>query len=227
LPASQQRRRCGPETVPRLFGPAENAASRRLPPARGRPPSDRFERSAVLQWLAEICGIVAGASALDTPEAFAEPLHAALKERELIVILEQINRFAGGVSEFYAAVWRPLFAALQRLRAGLGGAGHHLILIVGHYGSATEIAGSLRLSKDFDADRPDDRLLSLPRLASIEKKDVRRWLEELDVPDEPAGRHNELAATVLTNPISGQVDGTPTRVFARLREESLWREDRK
>jgi hypothetical protein len=74
------------------------------PPARGRPPSDRFERSVTLQWLAEVCGIVAGADAFDTPEAFAEPLHAALKERDLIVILEQVNRFASGVSEFYAVV---------------------------------------------------------------------------------------------------------------------------
>jgi hypothetical protein len=65
----------------------------------------------------------------------------------------------------------------------------------------------------------------LPRLASIERKDVRRWLEEMDVPDEPAGRHDEFAANALTNPVTGQVDGTPCRVFARLREELLWPED--
>jgi hypothetical protein len=196
------------------------------PPARGRPPNDRFERSVTLQWLAQVCGVFPGADAFDTTEAFAAPLHVALKERDLIVILEQVNRFAGGVSEFRDLIWRPLFAALQRLRAGPGGAERHLVLILGHYGSTQEIADFLRPWKDFDAESPDDRLLSLPRLTSVERKDVRRWLEEMDVPDEPAGRHDELGAIALTNPVTGQVDGTASRVFARLREELLWPQDR-
>ena len=177
------------------------------PPARGRPPNERFERSVTLQWLAEVCGIFPGADAFDTPEAFAASLHVALRERDLIVILDQVNRFAGGLSEFHDLVWRPLFAALQRLRAGPGGAERHLVLILGHYGSTTGIAGFLRPWEDYDTERTDDRLLSLPRLTSVERKDVRRWLEEMDVPDEPAGRHDKLGVIALTNPVTGQVDG--------------------
>jgi hypothetical protein len=195
------------------------------PAVRGRPPSDRFERSAALRWLAEACGIDTSVNSLGTPEALAESLQAALKERDLIVILEQVNRFAGGEIEFYAAVWRPLFAALQRLRVGLGGAARHLVLILGNYGPATGTAGFLRPWNEFDAARPDDRLLSLPGLAPISRRDLRRWLEEMDIPDEPVGRHDELAAIGLTNPVTGEVDGTPSRVFARLREEMLWPED--
>jgi hypothetical protein len=194
-------------------------------PARGRPPNDRFERTAVLRWLAEACGTVASAAGLDTPEALAELLHSALKERDLVVVLEQINRFPGGTPEFHSTVWQPLFAALQRLRAGPGGAKRHLVLILGNYGSIQANADFLRSWRDFDTAYPDTRLFSLPALAPIERKDVRRWLEEMDVPDEPAGRHDELVAIALTNPVTHEADGTPSRVFARLREELLWPEE--
>jgi hypothetical protein len=195
------------------------------PPARGRPPSDRFERVAVLRWLAEACGAVASAATPNTPEALAELLHAALKERALVVVLEQINRFPGGTPEFHSEVWQPVFAALQRLRAGPGGAKGHLVLVLGNYGSIQANADYLRSWREFDASSPDGRLLSLPALAPIERKDVRRWLEEMDVPGEAAGRHDELVAIAMTNPVTGEADGTPSRVFARLREELLWPEE--
>jgi hypothetical protein len=68
-------------------------------------------------------------------------------------------------------------------------------------------------------------LLQVPQLEQFSREDILAWFDEMEVPDEPAGRRSKLVDRAIKNS-EGKDDPVPTRVFERLRGEILWPEEK-
>jgi hypothetical protein len=194
-------------------------------PRRGRPSGERYDLDLLIQWMTEACGLALGHRTVDSIDALAEAIQAGLKDQDLVVVLDQVQRFVGGVARFQSAFWQPLFARLSVLRAAAG-TRHRLVLIVANYAASVADDDQAVCGHDHPA-APGHfaKLVPLPCLRAFKQGDVRRWLDDMELPDEPPGRHDELVRIALHSPEDGQFDGTPLRVFARLRSETLWLEE--
>jgi hypothetical protein len=190
----------------------------------GRPPAmvqaDGGDLAAFVGRCARALGLAAaGGPPPETVDALAAQLHAALRHQPLVLLVNYVERFQGKVPGFHAAFWAPLHAALQQMRAARPEVHRLVVVALAYTGRADAWQG---VAAPHDADPPDcARLVQLPPLGGFTRAHVLAWLAELDVPDQPPGTRARLAARVLTSP-DGTADGTPARVFDRLRNETLW-----
>ena len=203
---------------------AQKALRRGRLPQRGRLPLDRYEQETLIAWVGERIGDPGSAGPIDSLESLASAIHTSLQQQQVVLILDQIWRYDGGIGRFQKAFWAPLYARLVRLRAQKP-TRHRLIMFVVDYTGHDDNLGDTAAVFEPDQDEFDfSRLVLLPMLSAIKKSDVRSWLAKLEVADEPLGRCEEIVKSVLMNR-AGEADGTPRRVFDRLRRESLWPED--
>ncbi|HEY0014862.1 MAG TPA: DUF4062 domain-containing protein [Longimicrobium sp.] len=191
---------------------------------RGRPSTERYELPAFVAWAAQALGLAPRPSEapVETVDALAGRLHDALRQQQLTLLVDQVERFPGKVAGFHDRFWTPL---LHELRAR-GPVPNRFVLIAADYtGHAESWAGRACPSSDgLDAGLLAGLLAELPALADFGEEDVRDWLDEVEVINEPDGRHDALVELALTRP-GGERDGTPQRVFARLCKATLWPEE--
>ncbi len=194
----------------------KNARPSRL----GRPPLDHYDTAVLIQWVAKALGLGGGAE-IKTPDELADRVAAELKQQPLWFALDQVSRLSGGLTVFRDSFWRPLYERLKELRATQPMT-HRLIAVVTEYSGDALAWGAAVCGPDFDGEPADfSKLLLLPELAGFKRKDVLRWLEEIEA---PAELWDQLAKSVLKDDQS-KPDGTPLRVFDRLQRHPLWLED--
>jgi hypothetical protein len=184
--------------------------------AAGRPSAERYDVSAFVAWCAQALKLALAAdTGVETVEALAARIHDELAHQHLTLVVDQVERFPGRVAGFHELFWAPLFAALN----ARGPVAHRLVVVAAeHTGQPAGWAGH---SCPHDAAADFGLLMELPGLGELAEEDVLEWLYDVEVPNDPPGRHRELAALALSTP-AGDKDGTPRRVFGRLRNETLW-----
>jgi hypothetical protein len=194
------------------------------PPKVGRPLAEPYSLQALIQWIGVSLGVVPPGEGVDTPERLAELVGAELYKQQLCFILDHVNRMVGGIVAFHDTFWQPFYQRLKELRLPRV-QGYPLIAVVVDYtGQTKSWPTHIYERQSRRSSLSSAKLLLLPKLTDFDANDVLVWLDELDVPDIPAGNRQRLVDIALTKP-SGQRDGTPDRVFERLRREVLWSEE--
>jgi len=196
--------------------------SRGRPPKVGRPMAEPYTLQALIQWLGITLGVVRPGEGINTPEQLAELVGALLQKQQLCFVLNEVNRLTRGVVAFQEAFWQPFYRKLAEIRAQKPH-GYPLIAVLVDYTGQTRQWPASMFELCRTAHFNDAKLLLIPQLADFNEDDVLLWLDELDVPDEPPGNRQRVVSIALTTP-SGQYDGTPSRVFRRLRNTVLWSE---
>jgi hypothetical protein len=198
----------------------ESTLKRHHPKSRlNRLPLEQHAPAVLASWVAGQLGLVGG-GVPQTPEQLADRVAAELKRQPLYFVLDRIGDLAGGVPAFRQLFWAPFHARLRALRVQQRFA-HRLIAVLADYGGDQSTWPSSTCA--WDAPVIDySRALLLPRLTPFKRRDVLKWLETLQVPDDPPGRRAQLVDRALKN--SGGDDPVPSRVFERLKGETLWPE---
>jgi inactive STAND len=189
----------------------------------GRLPAGNNTVEALVAWVAGTLGLTK-VSSIDTPEALAERVVEELKHEQLHFVIDRVGAdYAGGVTAFQQAFWQPFWTRLKLLRSQQQIANRLVAIVTDYSGGSGNWAYA---TVDAKPGVPIDfsKLIRAPRLGHIEASDLYDWLEELEVPDSPAGRRVELAQRALKDEESGASDGTPLHVFERLKGEPLWPE---
>ena len=187
-----------------------------------RVPFARHDPSVLTPWIAGQLGLGAGGS-MQSPEHLAERVAMELREQPLYFILDRVGDLPGGLTTFREAFWRPFQVKLRTLCADQP-LDHRLIAVVTDYTTVSAGATTAIRAWNDRTSSPDySRLLVLPRLHPFTRIDLLNWLEEMNVIDRPAGRRKLLADRALKND-KGVEDPLPSRVFDRLRGETLWPE---
>lgn len=183
-------------------------------PARGRPSAESYSVPTFVAWCASVLGLRAE-SEVDTIAELARLIHAALQPQQLTLMVDQVERFPGGLAGFHEEFWKPLYAAL----AAFGTTRWRLVVVVAEYTGQPELWRGRSCPHDGELDCA--LLVELPRLEELKPLDVAAWLERMEVVNHPPGRLRDLA-DLVTRTSAGVPDGNPRRVFARLRKETLW-----
>ncbi len=164
------------------------------------------------------------ASGVDTPQALAELVVRELKHQQLYFVIDRLGaNYSGGLPAFQQFFWEPFWARLKVLRGQQQIANRLLAIVTDYSGDAnnwTDVAMDAKPGVPLDF----SKLIVAPRLGDISESDLYEWLEELEVPDIPRNRRQELVKLALTDEKSKEFDGTPLHVFERLKGERLWPE---
>jgi hypothetical protein len=190
------------------------------PAACGRPPQEQYDLTVLMRWVAVTLGVLSRGQEVDSPAGIAALVHAGLRDQQLCLVLDQVHHMIGGLAAFQREFWHPFYQALKELRVKRPVA-HRLIAVVVDY---TNYARPPEDCLDYSATAgPGDyaSLLMLPALGAFTANDLLQWFEALEVPDSVDGRRAELVRAALSGRV-GRLDGTPLRVFERLRTVSLW-----
>jgi hypothetical protein len=173
-------------------------------------PVQQTSLAALVSWVARTLGLPHAAPVL-TPQALAELLFVALKREPLAFVLNRIGFLQGGIRAFADQFWAPLYTALVTLAGGQPFQ-HQLIVVISDWSTdATTIDECTVAAGD---QLPDgETLVRLSPLDAITKRHMTTWLKELDIDE---ARRRDIVAAALTDD-EGHEDGTPSRVFARLR----------
>lgn len=204
-------------------------ASKKLRNARaprkawGRPQLEQYDVKALVQWVGDVLGVFPKGRESGSIEELAELIHQELLQQQLVFVLDQVWRLSGGLTTWYEKFWQPLFARLAELRLQNKQQNQHrLVAIVVDYEDQSAFDDD-KSSKQSESVTADDyaRLWLLPVLRDISPGDLADWFDELDIQDDATGRRATLASLALKN-AKGEIDGTPSRVFERLKQSSLW-----
>jgi len=190
----------------------------------GRLPPGSSTLPALLAWVAGTLGL-ASAGGVDSPAALADGVVEELKHQELHFAIDRVGADCpGGIAGFQRDFWQPFWNRLKRLRTQRQIANRLVAIVTDYSSDAGDWAG---VAVDAQSGKSADdfsRLVALPRLGPIGESDLYDWFDELEVPDDPPGRRQELARRALRDEESGAFDGTPLHVFERLQGERLWSE---
>jgi hypothetical protein len=127
--------------------------------------------------------------------------------------VDRIADLTGGANAFQEQFWTPFYATLLELRRR-DRFSHRLVAALADYTAGC----AARPESVCDPKSPDyTRLVPLPELTAITRKDLLDWFHEMDVADSPAGFRAALANRVMT-----ASTGLALRAFDRLRGEILW-----
>jgi hypothetical protein len=170
------------------------------------------DTAAVVTWIGQSLGLPPLTAA--TPQSLAQAIAAELKRQPLMFAIDRIGDLADGVNTFRQDVWVPLYQELHGLRARDRFTNRLVAMVADYSGDASTFAASSTV----DANPADGTLLRLlPVLGKVMRQDLFEWFDELDVPDDAAGRRAALADRVMKDS-----KGVPLRAFNRLRGEVLW-----
>jgi hypothetical protein len=188
--------------------------------ARGRPALVRYDLPTFVSWCGQALGVAPAEQSVDTIEDLALRLRPVLENRRVTLFVDHVERFPGGVVGYQSAFWKPLLDALRTLSLEQANV-HRLVVIAAEYtGQSDPWERATRMQHE-----PGDPalLVRLPPLESFTDADVLEWLGELEVLDHGPG-HRAVVMEIAMNSPSGEWDGTPLRVFNRLKEPTLWPE---
>lgn len=178
-------------------------------------PVQQTSIAALTSWVAKSLGIRAGQT-IATPEALADELFAALKREPLAFMLNRVGFVQGGVRAFAEQFWQPLYARLLSLAQGQPFQ-HQIVAVVTDWSGDTAAVEACT-GPAVDGTLPDTSLpIALSPLGAITRAQVLTWLKEIAVPPD---HRADLANAVLKDD-HGNEDGTPSRVFVRLRAQDL------
>jgi hypothetical protein len=188
----------------------------------GRPQVEQYELKALTQWVGESVGVLGNGKEVASPAELAELIHAELQQHQIGFILDEAYRLSGGLMTWYKEFWNPLYSRLSELRKQTAAqTQHRLIAIVVDYDDQSGL-DKTTISNFSGATTAEDyaRMWLLPMLDDFDEGDLADWFDALEVPDD-AGRRGKLVNIAL-NKVKGRLDGTPLRVFDRLKNSSLW-----
>ena len=189
----------------------------------GRLPPGSSTVQALVAWVAGTLGLT-NASGVDTPEALAEQVVKELKHQPLQFGIDRLKMdYAGGLPAFQQLFWSPFWTRLKVLRSEQHIA-NRLVVIVTDYSGDASTWGGAAVEANPGTPLDGSKLIAVPRLGTIEERDLYEWFDDLEVPDSPLGHRKDLVRRALRDEESGDVDGTPLRVFERLKGERLWPE---
>ena len=197
--------------------------------AYGRPPSEQYDVRALMQWVGESLGVLSKGTEAGSVEELAGLIFNELQNQQVCFVLDQVHRLIGGLSTFYENFWQPLYLQLAALRKQFRQQKpqenlERLIAVVVDYVDQSGLPDTIARDAGKAASADDySRLLRLPVLNDISDEDLMDWFEELEIPDSADGRRARLVR-IARSSASGGEDGTPLRVFERLRKEPLWPE---
>jgi hypothetical protein len=189
--------------------------------ARGRPAPERYDLSTFVSWCGQTLGVAPADRPVDTVEDLALHLRPALENRPVTLFVDHAERFPGGVVGFQSYFWKPLMDALRALWLEKASA-HRLTVIVSEYTGRLDQWG--RASRTHDCPGDPALLVRLPALTPFTDVEVLAWLEDLQVYEFAPDRRAGVMEIAMTSP-SGERDGTPLRVFNRLKTLTLWPEE--
>jgi hypothetical protein len=176
-------------------------------PHRVTPPHDQFDvGSLTASALGELAP--AGAAQTATLEQLASVLAERCRTEPVVMILGQLDRFAGGVEVFRAGFWQPLLAAVRALGTP---AAHPFIVILMLTATMTETDGEGTTSQPAAA-ADFEKIVVLPELGKFTQKSVKDWLRDRNV---PLAESDAIATRVIG-------DGIPRGVFDRLNTDGFW-----
>jgi len=184
----------------------------------GRPQFEQYEVKGLTQWVG---GRLPKSKEISSPADLAEVIHTELQQHQVSFILDEVYRLSGGIMTWCKEFWNPLYSRLSELRKqSAAQTQHRLVFIVIDYDDQSTLDASV-ISKPTPNPSAEEyeRLWLLPKLDHFDAGDLADWFNELHVPDD-AGRHARLVAIAL-NKAKGEEDGTPLRVFERLKKVSL------
>lgn len=187
-------------------------------PVRGRPHQEHYSLETFIAWCGKALGVASADAPVGTIAVLAERIHQVLRDRPLTLVVNQVELFPGGTAGFHEHFWRPLFTALRDRRAAAPSARRLIVVAADYRGRAADWEG---VSREAGEGGDPAHLVRLPPLRDITRGDVLEWMEDLDVPDDPPGRRMEILERVLPN-TGADEDGTPWRVYGRIRNETLW-----
>jgi hypothetical protein len=165
-------------------------------------------------------GLVAPGREITHPdfESLATSIHSECAKEPQVLVLQNLNRFRGGLSAFHERFWVPLYGALQYKWADEPRDNGFTMVVVENEGLPA-LPPTCVWASEIDDEAVDyTKLLPLPELGDLEADDVREWLRELGVKPKPA---RSIAQRVTAN-AKGAEDGTPLNVFERLNQEGIW-----
>jgi hypothetical protein len=170
------------------------------------------DTAAVVTWIGQSLALPPLPAA--TPPSLAQAIASELKRQPLMFVLDRIGDLVDGANTFRQDVWVPLYQELYDLRARDRFTNRLVALVADYSGDSSTFAASSTV----DAKPKDGTLLHLlPALGSITRQDLLEWFDDLEVPDDAAGRRAALADRVMKDS-----KGVPLRAFSRLRSEVLW-----
>ena len=189
----------------------------------GRPQLEQYDLKALTQWVGESLGVLSKGKEIASLDELAELIHQELQSQQLGFILDQVYRLSGDLATWYEKFWQPLYARLAQLRKQSPQQNQHrLVAIVVDYKDQSAFDSDKSCQFSGTATASDyGRLWLLPVLRDISAGDLADWFDDLDVQDDAAGRRAALASLAMKN-AKGETDGTPSRVFERLKQTSLW-----
>jgi hypothetical protein len=198
------------------------SAFRKARPSRlGRPPQGQYDIGVLTSWVAGRLG-VANTAAMTGPRELAEAVASELKKQALCFVLDQVHRLTGGVNSFQLQFWEPLQQRLRELRAEQHFNSPLIAVVVEYTGEASGWSGAVTPAGQASAGSFGKPIL-LPVLSSVTSGDVFRWCDEVNAPDDDDFRR-QLADRILHDP-KGKPDGAASRVYLRIRSETVWPEE--
>jgi inactive STAND/Domain of unknown function (DUF4062) len=191
------------------------------PACPGHPPMDQYDATVLGQWVARSLGLGRAADAQNIAQ-LATAIASELRNQPLLFILDRVQRLSGDLASFVTQFWRPLRERLRAIHAERP-LPYPLIALVADYKG--NLAGREAYTCAWCAPTLDySVLLAMPRMTDFRQKDIFLWLDELAVPDRPAGRRTEIAISVVKN-AGGQPEGKPLRVYEELRSINLFADE--
>jgi hypothetical protein len=170
----------------------------------------------LVEWVAGALGLP-NASAR-TPEALAESVAQVLARQPLGFSLGRAAAFVGGVKAFHDAFWAPFYLRLSALHSGKPFKHRLIAVVVDNSGEPSWRS----VTRAADSEEPaSSKLLELPELGALERRDVVSWLRDLGIAE---GDRAGIADRALRGDRGG-ADPAPIRVAARLKSETLWPEE--
>lgn len=185
---------------------------------RGPLPLDKpLDATSLARWVAS-CNQTPLDAAADPLAALAGRLAERLRSTDLVFVLSAIGNAPERWTRLARDFWQPLVAALVARQQGE--VAHRLMLFVVDHEPAPVGDATLFWPGRFDApDLDATRLVALPELTAFRADDVQAWLDDLASRGcrVPRAERPALAAGATTP------DGTPNKVFDRLKRQGFYR----
>jgi hypothetical protein len=178
----------------------------------GAPPHDTYDVQSLIVWA---LGVLAPDKWIAQAhiEALADVIMGRLADEPVVLILQRVDGLSSGLTSFHRDFWLPLHDALSVRWKQKPRAQRFAMVVMNHHRETVN-------SSFFSDGKPDDdqidfrRLLLLPSLGKLRKRDVQDWLYGLGL-----GRHRAIK-------IAEQVIGTgdPLEVYEQLQDSGIWNE---
>ena len=178
----------------------------------GAPPHDSYDVGSLVRWA---LGVLAGDKGIEQAgiEALAEIIMSRLAKEPVVLILQRVDGLSGGLTVFHRDFWVPLHDALSVGWKRNATTQRFAMLVISHHEET--VNDSVFWDGKLDDDEIDfRRLLLLPSLGKLLKRDIRDWLYHLGL--------DRVRAIQMAERVIGT--GDPLEVYEQLQESGVWNE---